>query len=109
MSPTSNGQTGDVFSVNCSSGYTASPAATGNMTCDANNIWVNNVSCIVNTCNGTHTIPNSVSVSPASDGQSNDKFSVNCSSGYTASPGPTGNMTCDENNNWANIVSCIGK
>ncbi len=64
---------------------------------------------IANTCNGTHNISNAAVVSPASNGQTGDPFSVNCSSGYTASPAATGNMTCDPNNNWMNKVLCIGK
>ena len=63
---------------------------------------------VANTCTGTYNISNSVSVSPASNGQTGDVFSVNCSSGYTASPAATRNMTCDGNHNWTNIVSCIG-
>ncbi len=62
-----------------------------------------------NNCSGTHSILNSLDVSPTSNGQTGDIFSVNCSSGYTAYPAATGNMTCDESNDWINIVSCIGR
>ncbi len=105
VSPTSAGQTGDAFTVSCSTGYTPS-AASGTMQCDGSNVWTNKPTCNANSCNSGQTISNSLSVNPNPTSQSTGySWSVTCNSGYAVSAA-SGNMICDPGGSWTNIPTC---